>query len=98
MILNVSSVAGKMGWANASAYCASKFGLAGFSQALLDEGRAHGIRDVVLYPGAMATSWGARLPEERHEMERGRPAGPGAAPGGDSGVYLGSPPPRRVSC
>lgn len=29
LILNVSSVAGKKGWANASAYCASKFGLAG---------------------------------------------------------------------
>jgi 3-oxoacyl-[acyl-carrier protein] reductase len=28
-IVNVSSVAGKKGWANASAYCASKFGLTG---------------------------------------------------------------------
>ena len=70
LIVNVSSVAGKKGWANASAYCASKFGLAGFSQALADEGRAYGIRAVVLYPGAMATSWGAWSPEERHEMER----------------------------
>lgn len=70
LIVNVSSVAGKKGWAGASAYCASKFGLAGFSQALADEGRAHGIRAVVLYPGAMATSWGAWSPEERREMER----------------------------
>jgi NAD(P)-dependent dehydrogenase (short-subunit alcohol dehydrogenase family) len=37
-IVNVSSVAGKKGWANASAYCASKFGLTGLTQALADEG------------------------------------------------------------
>ena len=68
-IVNVSSVAGKKGWANASAYCASKFGLAGFTQALADEGREHGIRAVILYPGAMATNWGAWSPEERGDGE-----------------------------
>jgi NAD(P)-dependent dehydrogenase (short-subunit alcohol dehydrogenase family) len=67
IIVNVSSVAGKKGWANASAYCASKFGLTGLTQALADEGRGHGIRAVVLYPGAMATNWGAFSPEEREE-------------------------------
>jgi 3-oxoacyl-[acyl-carrier protein] reductase len=66
-IVNVSSVAGKKGWANASAYCASKFGLTGFSQALADEGKEHNIRAIVLYPGAMSTSWGAFSPEERQE-------------------------------
>jgi NAD(P)-dependent dehydrogenase (short-subunit alcohol dehydrogenase family) len=66
-IINISSVAGKKGWANASAYCASKFGLTGFTQALADEGKEHGIRAIVLYPGAMATSWGAFSPEERQE-------------------------------
>ena len=70
LIVNVSSVAGKKGWANASAYCASKFGLAGFTHALADEGRAHGIRAVVLYPGAMATNWGIWTPEERPEGAR----------------------------
>lgn len=66
-IINISSVAGKKGWAEASAYCASKFGLTGFSQALAEEGRPHGIRACILYPGAMATNWGAWTPEERHE-------------------------------
>ena len=66
-IVNISSVAGKKGWANASAYCASKFGLTGFTQALADEGKGHGIRAIVLYPGAMATSWGAFSPEERRK-------------------------------
>jgi 3-oxoacyl-[acyl-carrier protein] reductase len=68
-IVNVSSVAGKKGWANASAYCASKFGLTGFTEALADEGREHGIRAIVLYPGAMATNWGAFSPEDRRQSE-----------------------------
>ena len=68
-IVNVSSVAGKKGWANASAYCASKFGLTGFTQALADEGKEYGIRAIVLYPGAMDTNWGAFSPEERQEDE-----------------------------
>src|SRR5919107_1312031 len=66
-IVNVSSVAGRKGWANASAYCASKFGLTGFTEALADEGKEHGIRAIVLYPGAMATNWGAFSPEERRK-------------------------------
>ena len=69
-IVNVSSVAGKKGWANASAYCASKFGLTGLTEALADEGRQYGIRACVLYPGAMATNWGAWSPEERRGNDR----------------------------
>ena len=68
-IVNVSSVAGKKGWANASAYCASKFGLTGFTEALADEGKEYGIRAIILYPGAMATNWGAFSPEERQQSE-----------------------------
>ena len=64
-IVNVSSVAGRRGWANASAYCAAKFGLTGFTQALAAEGRPHRIRACVLYPGAMDTSWGVWSPEDR---------------------------------
>src|SRR5919112_3183274 len=66
-IVNVSSVAGRKGWANASAYCASKFGLTGLTEALADEGKGHGIRGIVLYPRAMAPNWGAFSPEERRE-------------------------------
>ena len=64
-IVNVSSVAGLRGWANAAAYCSSKFALTGLTQSLAAEGRAHGIRACVLYPGAMATSWGVWDPEDR---------------------------------
>ncbi len=68
-IVNVSSVAEKKGWANASAYCASKFGLTGLMEALADEGKGHGIRAVILYPGTMDTNWGAFSPEERRQSE-----------------------------
>lgn len=64
-IVNVSSVAGRRGWANASAYCAAKFGLTGLTQALAAEGKPHGIRVCVLYPGAMDTRWGIWSPEDR---------------------------------
>ena len=71
-IVNVSSVAGKRGWANAAAYCASKFALTGLTQAPAAEGRADGIRACVLYPGAMATRWGVWSPTER-EQAQGQP-------------------------
>jgi NADP-dependent 3-hydroxy acid dehydrogenase YdfG len=61
-IINISSVAGKRGWANAAVYCASKFGLTGFTQALAAEGKTCGIRACIIYPGGMATSWGASFP------------------------------------
>lgn len=64
-IVNVSSVAGRRGWANASAYCSSKFALTGFTQALAAEAREHGVRACLVYPGAMATHWGAWSARER---------------------------------
>lgn len=99
LIVNVSSVAGKKGWANASAYCASKFGLAGFNQALADEGRAHGIRAVVIYPGAMATNWGVWTPEERREREQEEALPSRALPPEEVAafiVWLASAPPGFV--
>jgi NAD(P)-dependent dehydrogenase (short-subunit alcohol dehydrogenase family) len=75
-IINVSSVAGLRGWADATAYCSSKFALTGFTQSLAAEGRPHGIRACVLYPGAMATSWGVWKPEERqtpHGQQEAQP-------------------------
>ena len=72
-IINVSSVAGRRGWANAAAYCSSKFGLTGLTQAIAAEGREHGIRATVLYPGAMATAWGAWGADERQTPQSGEP-------------------------
>ena len=77
-IVNISSVAGKRGWANAAAYCASKFGLAGLTQALAAEGRPYGIRACIIYPGGMATSWGKWSSEDRASAAA-RPAPPSEA-------------------
>lgn len=68
LIVNVSSVAGRRGWANASAYCSTKFALSGLTQSLAAEGREDGIRVCVLYPGAMATNWGTFDPEQRQGL------------------------------
>ena len=65
LVVNISSVAGRRGWAGASAYCATKFALTGLTQSLAAEGREHGIRVCVLYPGAMSTSWGTFDPAQR---------------------------------
>lgn len=98
-IINVSSVAGKRGWANAAAYCASKFGLTGFTQALHAEGKGHGIRAMVVYPGAMATNWGDWTPEAREEDEQGsRPSSEALSPEDAASflVWLASAPPTMV--
>ena len=54
-IVNVSSVVGVRGYANQSAYTASKHALMGFSKALAKEVQADGIRVHVLLPGGVDT-------------------------------------------
>jgi len=57
-IFNVSSLAGKNPFANGSAYNASKFGLNGFSEAMMLDVRYDGIRVSYLMPGSVATEFG----------------------------------------
>lgn len=54
-VLNVSSIAGSMGFAGASAYCASKFGVNGFTEVLKKEGSEVGVRALAICPGAVDT-------------------------------------------
>jgi NAD(P)-dependent dehydrogenase (short-subunit alcohol dehydrogenase family) len=56
-IINISSIAGKVGSANLAVYCASKFGVVGFTQALAEEVRQHGIRVSLICPGSTDTSF-----------------------------------------
>jgi NAD(P)-dependent dehydrogenase (short-subunit alcohol dehydrogenase family) len=63
-IINISSTAGKRGWPNATAYCASKFGLVGFTQALAAEGKPMGIKASLVVPGGMRTRFFDRLEEQ----------------------------------
>lgn len=98
-IINISSVAGKRGWANAAAYCASKFGLTGFTQALAAEGKPHGIRACVVYPGGMATSWGTWASEERRVEQRESPPATKALPPEEVAallVWIAAAPPELV--
>jgi short-subunit dehydrogenase len=54
-IVNVSSVAGRVSRGNSGAYSASKFALAGWSDALFQEERAHGVHVGLVLPGFVAT-------------------------------------------
>ena len=86
-IINTASIAGKRGNARVSAYCASKFAVIGFTQALALETAADGIRVNAVCPGYVRTSmqerevvWEADLrgitPEEvRQDYLRAIPLG-----------------------
>ncbi|MFB3109309.1 MAG: SDR family oxidoreductase [Candidatus Binatia bacterium] len=67
-IINISSVSGKSGQANGSAYSASKFGLIGFTQSLYEEVREYGIRVSAICPGFVDT---ALIPQMRR-MDRSK--------------------------
>jgi NADP-dependent 3-hydroxy acid dehydrogenase YdfG len=54
-VVNVSSVAGRIGFPSAAVYSATKFGVAGFSEALRHELLAAKIRVTSIEPGAVAT-------------------------------------------
>jgi uncharacterized protein len=54
-IVNVSSVAGRVGRPNNGGYAASKFALAGWSDSLAVEERPHGVHVGVVLPGFIAT-------------------------------------------
>lgn len=55
VILNVSSIFGKRGMPFETAYCASKFALAGFSESLRSELMSEGIDVCTIFPGAVET-------------------------------------------
>lgn len=54
-IINIASTAGKNGSALTSAYSASKFGLIGLSESLMQEVRKHNIRVSTMLPSTVAT-------------------------------------------
>lgn len=58
-IFNISSLAGVNPFAGGAAYNASKFGLNGFSEALMQDVRYDGIRVSYIMPGSVATDFGA---------------------------------------
>jgi 3-oxoacyl-[acyl-carrier protein] reductase len=55
-ILNIGSLAGKNAFPGGAAYNASKFGLVGFTEALMQEVRHDGIRVSSIMPGSVSTA------------------------------------------
>ena len=55
-VINIASVAAKQGFAGSTAYCASKYGLRGFSDALREEMREKGMRVTTVFPPATDTT------------------------------------------
>ena len=53
VIVNMSSVAGRFGYANRSPYCTAKWGLIGFTKTLAIELGEYGIRANAILPGAV---------------------------------------------
>lgn len=58
-VINISSLAGKNPFAGGAAYNASKFGLNGFSEAMMLDHRHDKIRVSYIMPGSVATEFGA---------------------------------------
>ncbi|MBA2666149.1 MAG: SDR family oxidoreductase [Trueperaceae bacterium] len=61
-IVTIGSLAGANFFAGGSAYNASKFGLTGFTQAVMLDLRDRGIKVSTIMPGSVATSFGGREP------------------------------------
>jgi short-subunit dehydrogenase len=56
-IVNVSSIAGIMGYARMGGYCATKFAIIGFTEALRDEVIGRGVRVALVCPGTVDTEF-----------------------------------------
>ncbi|MCI0528545.1 MAG: SDR family oxidoreductase [Nitrospira sp.] len=54
-VVNISSLAGKMGFGGMAAYSASKFGMVGLTESLLEEAIEDNIRATVICPGFVNT-------------------------------------------
>jgi 3-oxoacyl-[acyl-carrier protein] reductase len=59
-IINIGSLAGKHAFADAAAYNASKFGLKGFTEAMMLDLRHDHIRVSTIMPGSVQTDFGGR--------------------------------------
>lgn len=68
-IINISSLAGQNAHPKMAAYNASKFGLNGFSEALMQEVRQDDIKVSYVCPGSVNTSFGGDTPSEEKSWQ-----------------------------
>jgi NADP-dependent 3-hydroxy acid dehydrogenase YdfG len=67
-IINIASLAGKSAFAGGAIYCASKWGLLGFTQCLAEDLRPHGIRVSAICPGSVATDFSPHAGKDTTKM------------------------------
>lgn len=63
-IINIASTSGRWAYPGGTVYCASKFAVVGFNEALAKELRPTGVRVTALCPGQVNTYLGGSGPEE----------------------------------
>lgn len=63
-LITIASLAGTNFFARGAAYNASKFGLVGFTQAVMLDLRQYGIKVSTIMPGSVATYFNGRVPSE----------------------------------
>ncbi len=69
-IINISSTAGSKGFANGSAYVASKFALSGLTECWRMELRKHNVRVMQVNPSEVITDFGNKLGNTPKDVER----------------------------
>ncbi len=70
VIINVSSGAGKVGFEDISAYCASKFGMMGLAESLAWEVANYNIRVMSICPGEVATRMQEDVDPHYYELNK----------------------------
>lgn len=63
-LITIASLAGTNFFAKGSAYNASKFGLVGFTQAVMLDLRSYGVKCTTIMPGSVSTYFNNRTPSE----------------------------------
>lgn len=91
-IVQISSLAGQNGYENRTAYCAAKFGIRGFTEALKEEIYNTNIRTHIVHPAAVATEWWEATDDAQEDRIMEGMVQPGEI--AEAVVYLVSQPDR----
>jgi NAD(P)-dependent dehydrogenase (short-subunit alcohol dehydrogenase family) len=67
-IINIASLAGKNAFAGGGIYCASKWGLLGFTACMAEDLRPYGIRVSAICPGSVATDFSPHPNKDPRKM------------------------------